>query len=620
MVKILVTTGIRALTLRPSDRVWSARGPPVRWRPWQHQMVKGLGSGRTRGSSRRCTSSSCRPASVSESWQEFFADYRSQAPDRGRRRCRIARRCRAIAAGHGAARRRRPPHRAARRHRAPRRPPRRRRRPPPRRRRAGKPIRGAGAAIAANMERSLDGADGDQLPQRAGQAARGQPQGHQRLPRAHAARRKVSFTHLIGYAIVRAIADAVPAMKQHVRRGRRRQAAPRRNEHVNMGLAVDVDKADGSRTLVVPVLRDADTLDFAGFLAAYEELIRKVKTNKLTVDDFQGANITLTNPGTIGTVQSVPRLMPGQGVIVGVGSIDYPAEFEGADRRNLSSLGVSKVVTITSTYDHRIIQGAESGTVPEAGARAAARRARLLRRHLPRARHAVRGGQVAPRRQPDRPRRGDARTSRWRSPRSIRVHRVRGHLIADLDPLRWKEPHTPARARPGDLRPDDLGPRPRVPHRRRRRRRQDALGDLLGVLRDAYCRTIGVEYMHIQDTDEQRWIQAARSRARTRRAHQGAEAPHPRAAQRGRGVREVPRHQVRRHEALRARGRRVGDPDPRRDPVERRRRRARRRRARHGPPRPAQRAVQHHGQELRGDLHRVRGPRRPDRPCRAPAT
>ena len=128
-----------------------------------------------------------------------------------------------------------------------------------------------------------------------------------------------------------------------------------------MGLAVDVDKGDGTRTLVVPVLRNADTLDFAGFLAAYEDLIRKVKSNKLAVSDFQGATITLTNPGTIGTVQSVPRLMPGQGVIVGVGTIDYPAEFQGADERALGSLGVSKVVTITSTYDHRIIQGAESG-------------------------------------------------------------------------------------------------------------------------------------------------------------------------------------------------------------------------------------------------------------------
>ena len=116
-----------------------------------------------------------------------------------------------------------------------------------------------------------------------------------------------------------------------------------------------------SAALVVAIVPVADALDFAGFLAAYEDIIRKVKTNKLAVTDFQGATITLTNPGTIGTVQSVPRLMPGQGVIVGVGNIDYPAEFQGADQRALGSLGVSKVVTVTSTYDHRIVQGAESG-------------------------------------------------------------------------------------------------------------------------------------------------------------------------------------------------------------------------------------------------------------------
>ena len=108
-----------------------------------------------------------------------------------------------------------------------------------------------------------------------------------------------------------------------------------------MGLAVDVDKGDGTRTLVVPVLRNADTLDFAGFLAAYEELIRKVKSNKLTVERLPGRHVTLTNPGTIGTVQSVPRLMPGQGVIVGVGTIDYPAEFQGADRAQPSARSAS---------------------------------------------------------------------------------------------------------------------------------------------------------------------------------------------------------------------------------------------------------------------------------------
>ena len=161
---------------------------------------------------------------------------------------------------------------------------------------------------------------------------------------------------------MRAIADAVPNMNNTFATGTDGKPRLVRNEHINMGLAVDVSKADGSRTLVVPVLREADALDFAGFLAAYDDLIRKVKSNKLAVSDFQGATISLTNPGTIGTVQSVPRLMPGQGVIVGVGSIDYPAEFQGADQSTLGSLGVSKVVTITSTYDHRIVQGAESGT------------------------------------------------------------------------------------------------------------------------------------------------------------------------------------------------------------------------------------------------------------------
>ena len=249
------------------------------------------------------------------------------------------------------------------------------------------------------------------------------------------------------------------------------------------------------------------TVDFAGFLAAYEDLIRKVKSNKLAVSDFQGATITLTNPGTIGTVQSVPRLMPGQGVIVGVGTIDYPAEFQGADERTLGSLGVSKVVTLTSTYDHRIIQGAESGMF------------------LKRVHELLLG---------DHEFYEDVFKSlgvpyeavKWRVDHSpmdseeamlhkqmqiatlIRVHRVRGHLIADLDPLRWKEPELPVELDPAtygltiwDLDREFLtggvGGFEKM-----------KLGDLLGVLRDAYCRTIGIEYMHIQDFAEQRWIQS----------------------------------------------------------------------------------------------------------------
>ncbi|MCB0999236.1 MAG: multifunctional oxoglutarate decarboxylase/oxoglutarate dehydrogenase thiamine pyrophosphate-binding subunit/dihydrolipoyllysine-residue succinyltransferase subunit [Acidimicrobiales bacterium] len=370
----------------------------------------------------------------------------------------------------------------------------------------GEPIRGAGVAIAANMERSLGvptATSFRNVPAKLLEVNRKVINGY----RSRSGQGKVSFTHLIGYAIVRAIVDAVPGMNNTYAEGADGKPRLVRNDHVNMGLAVDVAKADGSRTLVVPVLRDADTLDFAGFLAAYEDLIRKVKSNKLAVADFQGATITLTNPGTIGTVQSVPRLMPGQGVIVGVGSIDYPAEFQGADEVALGSFGISKVVTVTSTYDHRIIQGAESGMF-------------LKRVHeLMLGDHGfyedvfqslgVPYEAVKWRPDVNPVNREEAMLHKQMQVATlIRVHRVRGHLIADLDPLRWRQPELPAELDPAtygltiwDLDREFLtggvGGIDRM-----------TLGELLGVLRDAYCRTIGVEYMHIQNTEEQRWIQA----------------------------------------------------------------------------------------------------------------
>ncbi|MGH2739844.1 MAG: 2-oxo acid dehydrogenase subunit E2, partial [Actinomycetota bacterium] len=170
---------------------------------------------------------------------------------------------------------------------------------------------------------------------------------------------KVSFTHLIGYAVARALTqmpgmnvtyDAIDGKPQVVR-----------HPHVNLGLAIDVKRDDGTRTLLVPNIKQADTLDFRGFHSAYEQLIRKMNANEFSPDDFAGTTVTITNPGMLGTVQSVPRLMAGQAAIVGVGSIDYPAEFQGADARALADIGVGKVLTLTSTYDHRVIQGAESG-------------------------------------------------------------------------------------------------------------------------------------------------------------------------------------------------------------------------------------------------------------------
>ena len=455
------------------------------------------------------------PASVSASWQEFFADYQSQAPSVAAAAA-TSTQVQAVVDAY------RPPadtdtditepsgpngaSSAA----TPTPPP-----PPPVAatpapveaavEEPGKPIRGAGAAIAANMERSLTvptATSFRNVPAKLLEVNRKVVNGF----RARTGQTKISFTHLIGYAIVRAIADQVPAMKNTYAEGSDGKPRLIVNDHVNMGLAVDVQKSDGSRTLVVPVLRDADTLDFAGFLAAYEEIIRKVKTNKLTVDDFMGANVSLTNPGTIGTVQSVPRLMPGQAVIVGVGSIDYPAEFEGADRTNLSSIGVSKVVTVTSTYDHRIIQGAESGMflkhVHEL----------LLGEHdfYEDIFHALGMPYEAVKWRPDTnpiDREEAMLAKQMAVAKLIRVHRVRGHLIADLDPLRWKEPATPRELDPAtygltiwdldrEFLTDGVGGVPKL-----------RLGDLLGVLRDAYCRTIGVEYMHIQNTDEQQWIQ-----------------------------------------------------------------------------------------------------------------
>ena len=367
------------------------------------------------------------------------------------------------------------------------------------------PIRGVGAAIVANMDRSLSvptATSMRQMPAKLLEVNRRVINGY----RARTGKSKISFTHLIGYAVVRAIVDAVPNMKNVYVVDADGKPQLQRHNNVNLGLAVDVDKGNGQRTLVVPVLKGADTLDFMGFVLAYEELIRKVRTNKLTVDDFQGANVSITNPGTIGTNQSVPRLMVGQGVIVGVGSIDYPAEFQGSDERALVQLGVSKVVTITSTYDHRIIQGAESGLFLK------------YVNELLLGEHGFYGEifrsigvpyeSVKWRQDTNDLEGADPQAHKQMQVATlIRVHRVRGHLIADLDPLRWKAPRMPRELDPltygltiWDLdREFATGGVGGV--------QRSTLGSLLGVLRDAYCRTIGVEYMHIQHTDEQHWVQ-----------------------------------------------------------------------------------------------------------------
>ncbi|HEY8057764.1 MAG TPA: 2-oxo acid dehydrogenase subunit E2, partial [Acidimicrobiales bacterium] len=205
----------------------------------------------------------------------------------------------------------------------------------------GDPIRGVGARIVTNMTASLDvptATSFREVPAKLLEVNRRIINGY--LGRTRGG--KVSFTHLIGYAVVRAIADHVRVMNNTFVEGP--DGSPRivRNDHVGLGLAVDIEKKDGSHSLVVPCIRDADALDFRGFWQAYEDIIKKVRANKLTPDDFAGTTVSLTNPGTIGTERSVPRLMPGQGSIIGVGTLDYPTGFAGADPHTIAELGVSK--------------------------------------------------------------------------------------------------------------------------------------------------------------------------------------------------------------------------------------------------------------------------------------
>ncbi len=371
------------------------------------------------------------------------------------------------------------------------------------------PLRGAAGRIVANMTASLGVPTATSfrvLPARLLEVNRRIL--NNQLSRTGSAG-KVSFTHIIGYAAIEAL-KAVPVMNATF------VAAPAddpkgvpsviRHEHVGLGIAVDVERPDGTRTLMVPVVKEADTLDFRGFWTAYEDLIRKVRTNKIGADDLAGATMSLTNPGTIGTVQSVPRLMPGQGVIVGVGSIDYPAEWQAADPRVLAELGVSKVVTVTSTYDHRIIQGAESGLF-------------LQRLHeLLIGEHSFYERVFKAMGIPYEPVRyhkdsNDLQDESVHARKQIEVdnvinlYRVRGHLIAHLDPLDWKDPHMHPELDPAshgltvwDLDREFLTNGLAGKQRMR-------LGDILSILRDAYCRTVGVEYMHIQEPAQKRWIQ-----------------------------------------------------------------------------------------------------------------
>ncbi|MER3523255.1 MAG: multifunctional oxoglutarate decarboxylase/oxoglutarate dehydrogenase thiamine pyrophosphate-binding subunit/dihydrolipoyllysine-residue succinyltransferase subunit [Ignavibacteria bacterium] len=366
-------------------------------------------------------------------------------------------------------------------------------------------LRGVAAKVVENMEASLS------LP--TATSVRTIPvkvlEENRRLLNQHLAVRggpKISYTHIIAWAIVKALGDYPNLNAAFTRIG----GVPHRTErpHVNIGLAVDLTRKGGTRSLVVPNVKHAEAMSFAQFVAAYDAIITKARTHALDPADFQGTSITLTNPGTVGTVASIPRLMPGQGAIIATGAIALPAENHGMSLETLSALGISKVMTMTCTYDHRVIQGAESG--------------QFLARI-----HALLLGEDGfydalfadleipyepVRWQTDRyPLVGGAHLDasiekQARVLQLINAYRVRGHLIAHLDPLVNKPGHHP------ELDPafygltiwdldrefitGGLGGKPRA-----------TLREILDILRETYCGTIGVEYMNIQDTAQKQWLQ-----------------------------------------------------------------------------------------------------------------
>jgi 2-oxoglutarate decarboxylase len=385
-----------------------------------------------------------------------------------------------------------------------------------------KPIRGGAAALARYMDESRS------IPTATSFRTLTVGILEQRRAQLKDAGQRVSFTHLIAYAIARVATDDMAVMAHHFADV---DGKPFRIEDgaCNLGLAVDVEKKDGSRTLMVPVILDAGRKTFRDFLDAYNALVEKARTNTLTADDLAGANLTLTNPGGIGTIASVPRLMVGQGTIVATGAIGYPPGLGAIGE----AIGAEKVMTMTSTYDHRIIQGAESGRFlqrieallqgdegfyervfgdlglalpalappkrpPSLVAPAAA--------PAPDVAAAAPGAAApsAPAAMPDE----ELMQAVQAATSLLKAHRTHGHLAARLDPLGREPEGDPA------LDPQPLGLTPelmeRIPaHILRMYVQGDTLADALPHLRETYCGPIAYEIEHIASHRQRLWLREA---------------------------------------------------------------------------------------------------------------
>ena len=361
------------------------------------------------------------------------------------------------------------------------------------------PLRGPALKIAENMSASLTVPTATSfrtMPVKVMDENRRTINGY----RASQGHSKISYTHLVAWAIVKSI-EKVSAINDAFSDNGHESLRVRRG-HVNIGLAVDVAGKDGARSLKVPSIKKSEQMNFARFLAAYDDIVLRARGNKLTLADFEGTTISLTNPGTVGTVGSVPRLMPGQGAIIATGAIDYPAEYRGVPEDTRTSMGLSKVITMTCTYDHRVIQGAESGMF-------LAQIQALLEGE-----HGFFDQIYGDLGIPLRPVRWEADQAAAPTvnadpvkqsaiARLMAAWRERGHLEADIDPLGAPRPaHADLDPQAHGLTIWDFD----------RNFHCGAFGvatlrDLLDRLRAVYAGKMGVEYMHCDEPEERRWFQ-----------------------------------------------------------------------------------------------------------------
>ena len=362
-------------------------------------------------------------------------------------------------------------------------------------------LKGMFKAIAKNMEESLEiptATTVRDMPVKLMWENRSMINDHLKRTRGG----KISFTHIIGYAMVKAV-QLHPDMnvRYELKDGKPYVIQP---EHINLGLAIDLPQKDGSRALVVAAIKECETKSFSEFVEAYEDIVTRSRKNKLTMDDFSGVTINLTNPGGIGTRHSIARLTKGAGSIIGVGSMDYPAEFAGASADRLADLGVGRLVTLTSTYDHRVIQGAESGeflrTIGQLLVDGAFWDDLFSSMGVPY--EPFRWAQDVPNSGVDK---------NTRVMQLIESYRSRGHLLADTNPLGWVQPGLPN----PDHRDLDIATHGLTIWDLDRTfnvggfggKEQMTLREVLSRLRAAYTLKVGSEYTHILDRDERGWLQ-----------------------------------------------------------------------------------------------------------------